>query len=104
MAKIDAKSNYDKINVPGLHVAGWYDCFLDKTIANFQNGHLRGLGDKLIIGPWTHANFTQMIGDRDFGMAGTKWGEANMHARHIEWFNHWLKKSLYQHQRLLIIL
>lgn len=34
-----------------------------------------------------------MIGDRDFGMAGTKWGEANMHARHIEWFNHWLKKE-----------
>ncbi|MBC8932726.1 acyl esterase, partial [Escherichia coli] len=42
---------------------------------------------------WTHANFTQMIGDRDFGMAATKWGEANMHARHIEWFNHWLKKE-----------
>lgn len=91
--KIDAKSNYDKINVPGLHVAGWYDCFLDKTIANFQNGHHRGLGDKLIIGPWTHANFAQVIGDRDFGMAATKWGEANMHARHIEWFNHWLKKA-----------
>ncbi|EAE2995256.1 acyl esterase, partial [Listeria monocytogenes] len=73
--------------------AGWYDCFLDKTIANFQNGHHRGLGDKLIIGPWTHANFAQVIGDRDFGMAATKWGEANMHARHIEWFNHWLKKA-----------
>lgn len=88
---IDASKNYEKIKVPGMHVAGWYDCFLDKTIANFQNGHRKGLGDRLIIGPWTHGNFVQMIGQRDFGMAANKWGEASRHDFHLEWFDYWLK-------------
>ncbi len=89
--KIDVKSVYQKVNVPGLHIAGWYDCFLDKTIANFQNGHERGLGDRLIIGPWTHANFVSYIGDRNFGVAASQFGEASMHSLHLDWFDHWLK-------------
>ncbi|WP_099221805.1 CocE/NonD family hydrolase [Listeria costaricensis] len=89
--KIDVKSVYQKVRVPGLHIAGWYDCFLDKTIANFQNGHERGLGDRLIIGPWTHANFVSYIGDRNFGVAASRFGEASMHELHLDWFDHWLK-------------
>ncbi|MBC2371663.1 CocE/NonD family hydrolase [Listeria booriae] len=91
------KDNYDKVKTPGLHIGGWYDCFLDKTIANFLGGHRQGLGDKLVIGPWTHGNFISMIGDRDFGTAANAWGEANMHTRHIEWFNHWLKGERLPH-------
>lgn len=89
--KLTVRDNYEKVNVPGLHIAGWYDCFLDKTIANFENGHKRGLGDRLIIGPWTHANFTQYIGERDFSSAANKFSGPNMHKIHLEWFDHHLK-------------
>ncbi|WP_088810050.1 MULTISPECIES: CocE/NonD family hydrolase [unclassified Listeria] len=88
---ITVRDHYARVNVPGLHIAGWYDCFLDKTIANFKNGHERGLGDKLIIGPWTHANFTQYIGNRDFGSAANKFSGPSMHKLHLAWFDHHLK-------------
>ena len=52
--------DYSRINVPALHITGWYDIFLRGTVRNFQG--LRATADsaearhnqKLVIGPWMH--------------------------------------------------
>jgi uncharacterized protein len=49
----------NKINVPAIHYGGWYDIFLQGTLAAFEsrqtNGAVGAKGtQKLIIGPWTH--------------------------------------------------
>jgi len=48
-----------QVIVPGLHIAGWYDTFLQGTLDAFtsrQNEGGKGAKgtQKLIIGPWTH--------------------------------------------------
>jgi putative CocE/NonD family hydrolase len=51
--------DYSRIQVPGLHVGGWYDVFLSGTVANF-----RGLGgrQKLLVGPWQHGPWAPLLG------------------------------------------
>lgn len=48
-----------RVQVPGIHVGGWYDTFLQGTLSSFaarQNEGGEGARgtQKLIIGPWTH--------------------------------------------------
>lgn len=40
---------HDRIEVPVMHVAGWFDLFLGGTLENH-----RRLGGPLVIGPWSH--------------------------------------------------
>lgn len=48
-----------QVAVPGIHIGGWYDTFLQGTLASFTSRQYKG-GEgarnqqKLIIGPWTH--------------------------------------------------
>ena len=56
--------DYSRIDVPALHVAGWYDVFLTGTVKNFVG--LSGSGrdrrtresQKLVVGPWAHMPWT----------------------------------------------
>lgn len=51
--------DYGRIQVPGLHVGGWYDIFLSGTVANF-----RGIAgrQKLLVGPWQHGPWEPLFG------------------------------------------
>lgn len=72
----DIASRHDQFDVPALHVTGWYDSLLAGTLDNFAG--LRALsrsaaareGQRLVVGPWTHASPTTestAIGDVSFG-------------------------------------
>ncbi|MBX3070247.1 MAG: CocE/NonD family hydrolase [Thermomicrobiales bacterium] len=60
-------SDYSRIDVPAMHIAGWYDVFLTGTVRNYQG--LRdnaGSGDakakqKLVIGPWYHIPWQPLV-------------------------------------------
>jgi uncharacterized protein len=92
-------SQYDQIQVPSYHIGGWYDMFNAGTLENFV-----GLGEKaateqarqpkLLIGPWSHINYSSVIGDIDFGsraqMAMMN-GTTSMAVLAIRWFDYWLK-------------
>ncbi|HUS99915.1 MAG TPA: CocE/NonD family hydrolase [Candidatus Thermoplasmatota archaeon] len=54
--------NWEDVNVPAIHVGGWYDIFTQGTIeAYIGYQHYSGPGaqgkSKLVIGPWTHTGF-----------------------------------------------
>jgi len=83
------------VNVPALHVGGWYDIFLQGTLDAFTSfQHQGGPGavgrQKVIIGPWTHYGTFQ-------NSAGQLTYPANaMFVRDIfpivrDWFDFWLK-------------
>ncbi len=67
------RDRYAQITTPALHVAGWHDIFLAGTLANFSG--LRAgaateaarAGQRLIVGPWTHAAFGDTLGERFLG-------------------------------------
>jgi len=59
---VSIEDNWENINVPAIHMGGWYDIFLQGITDGF-NGyqHLSGSGalgkSKLVIGPWTHEGY-----------------------------------------------
>jgi putative CocE/NonD family hydrolase len=67
------RTRYAQITLPALHIAGWYDVFLEGTIENFtglqaQAGSERARGNqKLVVGPWYHMPWNQHVGGFDFG-------------------------------------
>jgi putative CocE/NonD family hydrolase len=64
----DPEPDYDRIDVPGLHVTGWFELCQQGTLTNY-----RGLRDRspapqhLIVGPWTHGNTSNEVGELAFG-------------------------------------
>lgn len=87
------KERYQKINVPMLHISGWYDCCGEQPIKVFQLTRKHATdpvvreGQQLILGPWTHFTGERKLLDTDFGE------EAPMDRDEISawWFDHWLK-------------
>ena len=87
---IDLSVDYDKVNVPIMHMSGWYDLYLAGTLDAFVN--IQGKGgtgargkQRLVIGPWTHGGF--------LGLKGTKQGALNYPANSkydifkiVDWF------------------
>ena len=56
---VSLEDNWQDINVPAIHIGGWYDIFCQGTIDGFIGYQYQGgpgaLGkSKLIMGPWTH--------------------------------------------------
>jgi putative CocE/NonD family hydrolase len=92
----DIASRHDRFEVPALHITGWYDTLVNGTLANFTGLRARAAterarkGQRLIVGPWTHARPSRgstKVGDVDFGP------EAGLDSQDLmaRWFDHWLK-------------
>ncbi len=84
--------NYERLTVPALHVAGWYDIFLSGSVKNFlgmQDGSgsaAARAGQKLIIGPWMHIPWVPADGSVDVTASSTVVDDWQ-----IAWFDHFLK-------------
>jgi uncharacterized protein len=63
---------YDRIQVPALSIAGWFDCFSQGTLDSYVAMASRQPRSRLIVGPWTHQQHTNMQGDVNFGVAAGK--------------------------------
>lgn len=69
---MDLTPDYDKANVPIMHMAGWYDLYLPGNLNAFNGIREKGgpnARDRqyLVVGPWTHGGF--------IGLMGTQQGE-----------------------------
>lgn len=89
-------SGYDRIQVPALNISGWYDIFTWSTFQNYMGMKERGGSDqarqhqRVIIGPWTHGNFSGSFPERDFGPDASSLA-IDLTGIHLRWFDHWLK-------------
>ena len=58
----------ENIEIPCLHVSGWYDSFITQTIEAYERCAALGKADhRLFVGPWYHIPWTQQVGCIDFG-------------------------------------
>lgn len=91
----DVSGRMDRILVPALHVAGWFDTYLEGSIAGYLA--LRsGAGSEfarenqyLIAGPWIHIPWGDRAGDANLGEGANLDTDALL----LRWFDHWLKDS-----------
>ena len=56
---VSLEDNWQDVNVPAIHIGGWYDCFCQGTVDGFMGYQYQGGPgaqgkSKLIMGPWTH--------------------------------------------------
>ena len=89
------EEHFDKIQVPALHVAAWYDLFQDGSLRNYVGIRSRGgteaarRGQRLIIIPGGHAGSGPKIGDVDFGQSST----LDTWALGLRWYDYLLKDA-----------
>lgn len=84
---------YPDMQVPGLHVGGWFDTFLDGTVENFTRMSQTtpcsstASTQKLVVGPWWHGLWGRNVGAADFGP------EANncVNTWQLKWFDQFLR-------------
>lgn len=82
------------VQVPVLHVSGWYDDDVIGTHLNYTRMKEQGQTEfvrknqKLIIGPWQHhVNVTRQLGSIDFGKSAL----IDLPKVKLDWFDYWLK-------------
>ncbi|MBV9544417.1 MAG: CocE/NonD family hydrolase [Chloroflexi bacterium] len=88
-------SRYADVDVPMLHVGGWFDVFLGGQLRAFQGIQANARTEaarrsqRLVVGPWVHgpANTNQsQAGDLDFGPDAA----FDLHAQRVRWYDRWL--------------
>jgi hypothetical protein len=86
---VDFERHYDRIDLPVLHISGWYDDDQPGTFRNFTAMRRLGRkGQKLLVGPWPHAvNSVTKMGILDFGESS----KIDLQGTSRRWFDRWLK-------------
>ncbi|MCL6452257.1 MAG: CocE/NonD family hydrolase [Alicyclobacillus sp.] len=88
------QNRFEEIDLPVLHISGWYDDEQIGTPLNFAGMTRRAPSEaarraqRLIMGPWGHnVNAGSRVGDLDFGPAAV----LDLRARQLRFFDRWLK-------------
>lgn len=93
--EMDISTRPHQIMIPALHIAGWYDTYLEGSVACYRTLRAKAGSDfarenqYLLAGPWVHIPWGDRAGEADFDEA------ANLDTNELllRWFNHWLKDS-----------
>jgi len=90
--KFDTSLKFAQMNVPAVHIGGWFDMFAQATINEFVGRQHSGANgsrgaQKLIMGPWTHSIGKMPAGELTFPKA-SKVPEQYSSGR---WFDHYLR-------------
>ncbi len=98
-----ARSVYDRhheVQVPALIVAGWHDLLLGSDLAHYTQMKTSAATEearertRMIIGPWTHGMFLNVVGDLDFGLRSSGFFldlREDLTALNLRWFGQRLK-------------
>ena len=93
--EMDVSTRLDKICVPALHIAGWFDTYLEGSIAGYlalrkhAGSEFARQNQYLVAGPWVHIPWGDRVGDTQLGDAAN----FNTNALLLKWFDHWLKDA-----------
>jgi uncharacterized protein len=78
----------DNVDLPMLHIGGWFDPYLRGTMNLYQAMVAQSKQPQhLLIGPWGHLPWGSKLGTMDYGMAA----QNPIDEIQIRWFDHWLK-------------
>ena len=89
---IAPNERYGAIATPALHVGGWYDIFVAGTLENFARLRVEAAteearrGQRLLVGPWSHACLADTIGELEFGPHAS-FAALDTTSLFLEWFD-----------------
>lgn len=80
--------NLQDVDLPMLHIGGWFDYLLRGTIRLYQTMATRSAHrQQLIIGPWAHLPWSRNVGAVDYGSNAT----SPIDQVQVRWFDQFLK-------------
>ena len=88
---------YEPHSVPALNIGGWYDMFLPETIKSYSALRKSNVPTRLVIGPWTHMDRTNPIGELVFGRdadANQIGSATGLTGLQLDWFNRLLRDNV----------
>ncbi len=92
--QINPTTHYGVLDLPVIHVGGWYDVHLAGVLQNFTGMQRQAPTDRarqsqrLVVGPWSHwTPMVPVVGDTDFGPEAI----LDTTQLRLEWFRHWLQ-------------
>ncbi len=87
------QNKFETIDVPTLHISGWYDDEQTGTFINYSGMRTRSSSQKsrdnqaIVIGPWGHnVNHSSKLGEVDFGPDAV----IDLDDIELNWFRKWL--------------
>ncbi|MDQ1563783.1 MAG: uncharacterized protein QOI14_734 [Actinomycetota bacterium] len=89
---ISIAEHFASIDLPALHIGGWFDIFLPGTLANHR-GFGAGPGaaeQRLVIGPWAHAVAHDALGEVEYGPTAPV-AALDLTRLQLDWFAGFLK-------------
>ncbi len=93
-------NRHAEVRVPSLSIAGWHDLLLAADLEHFtgmrENAATQTAREqsKLIVGPWAHGMFQNVVGDVDFGFRANGMFldlKEDLTKLQLRWFDRWLK-------------
>lgn len=86
--KLSPKNLIQNVDLPMLHIGGWFDPYLRGTLNLYQEMANRSqYPQHLIIGPWAHLPWGRKVGAKDYG----KEAMSPIDLLQIQWFDYFLK-------------
>ncbi|AUC60378.1 Peptidase S15 [Cyanobacterium sp. HL-69] len=86
--KLSPQSYLDRIDLPMLHIGGWFDGYLRGTWNFYRQMRAKSaFQQSLIIGPWCHIPWGNTKGDRTYSVTANN----NINEAQISWFDYYLK-------------
>jgi uncharacterized protein len=77
-----------RIDVPCLHLSGWYDSFVTQTLNAYERFTSETSSEhRLLVGPWYHIPWSQQVGAVDFGDAARNLVDEYQ----LAWLDAWTK-------------
>ncbi|AFT72163.1 Hydrolase CocE/NonD family protein [Alloalcanivorax dieselolei B5] len=77
----------DDVDIPALHVGGWYDSFLTGTLSAYRHFQKGRQPQRLLVGPWGHLPWIPQVGQRWLGDSAC----SPVDDLQLRWFDFFLK-------------
>lgn len=88
--KLSPKYLIQDVDLPMLHIGGWFDPYLRGTLNLYRDMAARSAYPQhLIVAPWAHLPWGRKLGIIDYGVEA----ENYIDEIQIRWFDHWLKRK-----------
>lgn len=86
--RLSPKSHLQTVDLPMLHIGGWFDTYMRGTLQLYQAMAARSqFLQYLLVGPWAHLPWGRKVGAIDYGPAAN----SPVDRLQIRWFNQFLK-------------
>jgi uncharacterized protein len=94
---------HGQVHAPALILAGWHDLMLASDLQHYRAMREEAAterareGTRLVIGPWSHGMFLNVVGDVDFGLRSSGFFldlREDLTTMQLRWFGHWLSEEV----------